>query len=302
MGYFTGQNYWAIILGGSSGFGLAAAKKLATEGMNLCILHRDRRAELPRINSSFESLKREGINLISYNIDAIKSTSQELVINALKQQLKSDGKVHLLLHSIAKGNLKAMVDLVPSKLSSQDLSTKTSVENDQLVSLYQQLDSSIHAKREAQKTTLESQDFKITIEAMGSSLFDWTATICKNSLFSKTARVISITSEGNKKAWRNYAAISAAKATLEAITRSIALEFAPLGIRANVIQAGITDSPSLNMIDGSDHIKLNAILRNPYRRLTKPEDIAAAIYLLTRKESDWINGALIPVDGGESNC
>ncbi len=49
-------------------------------------------------------------------------------------------------------------------------------------------------------------------------------------LFAKDARILSFTSEGNKKAWKDYAAVSAAKVALEAITRSIALEFAPKGI------------------------------------------------------------------------
>ena len=41
-GRFSGDD-WGVILGGSSGFGLATALKLAAHGMNLCIVHRDRR-------------------------------------------------------------------------------------------------------------------------------------------------------------------------------------------------------------------------------------------------------------------
>ena len=50
---FENQNYWAIILGGSSGLGLASAKKLAAEGMNICIIHRNSRAEMEVINKEF---------------------------------------------------------------------------------------------------------------------------------------------------------------------------------------------------------------------------------------------------------
>jgi len=38
---FKNKNYWGLILGGSSGLGLASAKKLAKHGMNICIIHRD---------------------------------------------------------------------------------------------------------------------------------------------------------------------------------------------------------------------------------------------------------------------
>src|SRR5262245_26559807 len=45
---------WAIILGGSSGFGLATAHKLSAHGMSLCIVHRDRRGAMARIDAEFE--------------------------------------------------------------------------------------------------------------------------------------------------------------------------------------------------------------------------------------------------------
>jgi enoyl-[acyl-carrier protein] reductase I len=134
---------------------------------------------------------------------------------------------------------------------------------------------------------------------MGISLYDWTKGIFDAKLFAKDSRIISFTSEGNTKAWKNYAAVSAAKATLEAITRNIALEFAPFGIRANCIQAGVTDTASLRMIPGSEKIKEHSLLRNPFRRLTLPEDVANVVYLLSKDEATWINGCVIPVDGGE---
>jgi NAD(P)-dependent dehydrogenase (short-subunit alcohol dehydrogenase family) len=40
------EHNWALILGGSSGFGLATAKKLAAEGMSLCVVHRDRKGAM----------------------------------------------------------------------------------------------------------------------------------------------------------------------------------------------------------------------------------------------------------------
>ncbi|HJT72820.1 MAG TPA: SDR family oxidoreductase, partial [Chitinophaga sp.] len=100
-------------------------------------------------------------------------------------------------------------------------------------------------------------------------------------------------------AWKNYAAVSAAKAALEAISRSIALEFAPVGIRANCVQAGVTDTRSLQMIPGSEQLIEHTKKRNPFQRLTTPEDVANVVYLLCKDEAAWINGAVIPVNGGE---
>ena len=76
---------------------------------------------------------------------------------------------------------------------------------------------------------------------MGISLYDWVKDLFNANIFADDARVISFTSEGNTKALEKLRAVSS-KGTLEAITRNIALEFASFGIRANCIQAGVTDT------------------------------------------------------------
>lgn len=134
---------------------------------------------------------------------------------------------------------------------------------------------------------------------MGISLYDWTKAIFEAKLFCTDARIISFTSEGNSKAWQNYAAVSAAKVTLEAITRNIALEFVQYGIKANCIQAGVTDTSSLRMIPGNELIIKHTLQRNPNKRLSTPEDVANVVYLLSKDEASWITGSIIPVDGGE---
>ena len=134
---------------------------------------------------------------------------------------------------------------------------------------------------------------------MAISLYDWTRSLFDKKLFAADARVISFTSEGNKKAFKSYAAVSAAKAALEAITRNIALEFAPVGIKANCIQAGVTDTEAFRMIPGHEALKKNTLNRNPFKRLTTPEDVANVVYLLSKDEAAWINGSIIIADGGE---
>ncbi len=81
--------------------------------------------------------------------------------------------------------------------------------------------------------------------------------------------------------------------------RAAAVEYAPFGIRCNVIQAGITETPALAAIPGSDHMKAQARIRNPFHRLTTPRDVANVIALLATDEAAWINGEVIRVDGGE---
>jgi enoyl-[acyl-carrier protein] reductase I len=58
----------------------------------------------------------------------------------------------------------------------------------------------------------------------------------------------------------------------------------------------------MKRIPGSTAILENISNRNPSGRLTRPEDIADVVYLLSRPEAEWITGAIIKVDGGESLC
>lgn len=60
---------WALILGGSSGLGLATAKKLASEGMHICIIHRSRRAALHDFENEVKQMATHHIEVIDYNID-----------------------------------------------------------------------------------------------------------------------------------------------------------------------------------------------------------------------------------------
>ena len=70
---FEGHNEWALILGGSSGLGLATAQKLAQHGLNLCLVYRSSRSGLENIEAEFEKIKStNNIKLIHFNIDVIK--------------------------------------------------------------------------------------------------------------------------------------------------------------------------------------------------------------------------------------
>jgi NAD(P)-dependent dehydrogenase (short-subunit alcohol dehydrogenase family) len=80
----------------------------------------------------------------------------------------------------------------------------------------------------------------------------------------------------------------------------MALEMAPHGVRCCIVQAGVTDTPAGNAIPGFDLMKARARARNPLGRLTRPEDVADAIYALSLPLLDWANGAVITIDGGES--
>src|SRR5512134_2114065 len=99
MGFSRSQ--WALILGGSSGFGLATAQKLAEQGMSICVVHRDRRALLKQIEPEFEKIRGTGAKFVALNTDALDAEKRREVLDALGEAMGSDGRVRVLLHSIA---------------------------------------------------------------------------------------------------------------------------------------------------------------------------------------------------------
>jgi NAD(P)-dependent dehydrogenase (short-subunit alcohol dehydrogenase family) len=93
--------------------------------------------------------------------------------------------------------------------------------------------------------------------------------------------------------------VSAAKAALESHVRQLTLELGPLGITVNAIMAGVTDTPALRKIPGSEGMLQTAVRNNPAGRATTPQDVAEAIGLLAHPKAQWVTGNVICVDGGE---
>ncbi|HEY5326582.1 MAG TPA: SDR family oxidoreductase [Mucilaginibacter sp.] len=265
---------WAVILGGSSGFGFAAAEKLAGHGMNVAVLYRETSAAEKLLRKKFVKIAGSNqVTILPYNINALDLAGRETFIKEFAA-LATKHSVKLLLHSIARGNLK------PLTLKDKNVSPPDGGEG---------LD----------RVILSVEDIQLTSYAMSTSLLDWTRVLLKSDLFHHDGRIIGITSEGAHKYWEGYAAVSIAKASLESLAKYMAVEFSGYGLKTNIIQAGLTETTSLKMIPGSEKLIEMGIKRNPFGRITKPEDVAGVIYLLCTDEAKWINGALIHADGGE---
>jgi NAD(P)-dependent dehydrogenase (short-subunit alcohol dehydrogenase family) len=258
---------WGIILGGSSGFGLAAVEKLANHGMNLAVLYRETATTERSLKEKFAVLAQtSGVTISPFNVNALDTSGRNRCIEQFTT-IMGKHSVRLLLHSIARGNLKPLIlpDAGPDK-------------NNEILSI---------------------DDIRLTSYAMSTSILDWTKSILEAGLFQPDARIIGLTSEGAHKYWEGYAAVSIAKASLESLTTYMAVEFSKYGLKTNLIQAGVTETPSLKMIPGSDQLIQVAKERNPMGRITQPGDVANVVYLLCTEEASWINGSLIHVDGGE---
>lgn len=98
------------------------------------------------------------------------------------------------------------------------------------------------------------------------------------------------------------AAYAASKAALDSLTRTLALELAPDGIRVNAIRPASIDTPMLRVgfDDAEDPVAARAanVRRHPLGRLGTVEDVAALALFLCSDEAGWITGADYRIDGG----
>ncbi len=95
---------------------------------------------------------------------------------------------------------------------------------------------------------------------------------------------------------------SASKGAVVALTKSLALELAPFGVRAVAIAPVATETPMLPRFSGKEHVD-DSLMRKylptiPLGRLNQPEDVARTALFLASDDAAMITGACVEVDGG----
>lgn len=256
------KDKWALVLGSSSGFGEALSLGLAKAGMNIFGVHLDRRAALPKIEEIKEKIKNEGREVTFFNINVSDEEKRKETIQTIKETTQKENSVKVLIHSVAFGTLKKYV-------------------------------------AEEANQMLNRKNIDMTLDVMAHTLVYWAQDLVTEKLMGKGGRIFAMTSSGSHRVWPTYGAVSTAKAAIEAHIRQLAVELAPQGITANSIRAGVTDTPALRKIPGNDALIEHAMKVNPSGRLTKTEDVAKAVVILSKDDAQWITGNVIGVDGGE---
>lgn len=110
--------------------------------------------------------------------------------------------------------------------------------------------------------------------------------------------MVNISALAARKLLPSVAAYGASKGALEILTRMLALDVGPLGIRVNAVCPGLIETPATApMLDTTE--KRAAQSRPvPLGRVGKPRDIASAVAFLLADEADYITGVVLDVDGG----
>ncbi len=96
-------------------------------------------------------------------------------------------------------------------------------------------------------------------------------------------------------------AYTASKTAIEGMTRAMAVDLAPFGIRVNSVAPGfIKTNMSSKALNSDPERKLKVLSRTPMGKLGEPSDVADAVYYFATLESKFTTGTVLPVDGGNS--
>ena len=152
-------------------------------------------------------------------------------------------------------------------------------------------------------STMTFQDWSKVIDVNLNGVFHTTQAVLPDMVEAGWGRIVNISSSSTHSGQPFMAHYVAAKSAVNGLTKSLALEYGPLGITVNAVPPGFIDTPMLrsaesrHLLGGTveDHIN-----RTPVRRVGRPEDIAAACAFFVSDEASYITGQILGVNGGRN--
>jgi len=261
---------WALILGASSGMGEATARTLAAAGYRICGIHLDFRAALAHVEEVKAAIVAAGSEALYINMNAADDEKRAAALDTLEARFaesRAAGRepyVRVVMHSLAFGSLVPFISDDP-------------------------------------KAAVDRKKMEMTQDVMANSLVYWVQDLYRRGFLGQGSKIYAMTSEGSTRVVPSYGVVSSAKAALESHIRQLAMELARTGsgITANSIRAGVTVTPALLKIPESQQMIDITMKRNPTGRMTTPQDVANVILAMSGDGTEFINGDIISVDGGE---
>jgi gluconate 5-dehydrogenase len=157
----------------------------------------------------------------------------------------------------------------------------------------------INQKKEA--LAVSDQEYGDIIRTNQSAVFALTREVAKSMIHRRAGNIIMISSMASHYGLPKVISYTASKAAVEGMTRALAVEWSPYGIRVNCIAPGfIVTAMSSEALDNDPERKRRVLDRTPMGNLGEPSDVANAALFLASSQSKYITGVVLPVDGGNS--
>lgn len=143
---------------------------------------------------------------------------------------------------------------------------------------------------------MEEEDFDTVLATSLRGAFLCCKAVARGMMKARGGSIINMSSVIGRRGNAGQANYAAAKAGIIGLTKSLARELGPRGVRVNAVAPGyvVTDMTS----ELSEEMKQQILANTPLGRLAEPEDVAHVITFLASPAAAYITGAVIPIDGG----
>ena len=145
---------------------------------------------------------------------------------------------------------------------------------------------------------MSEQNFEKVIDINLKGSFLMAQACAKEMQKQKSGSIINIASIAAIKGFAGLSHYCASKGGMVAMTKVMAVELAPLGIRVNNIDPGAIDTPGTRVMDMKEQDRLALVAGVPMKRWGNAEEIANAVLFLASDESSYMTGSTMVVDGG----
>jgi NAD(P)-dependent dehydrogenase (short-subunit alcohol dehydrogenase family) len=149
-------------------------------------------------------------------------------------------------------------------------------------------------------TDVTPETWQAIFETNVTATFFLTQVVARAMLERESGRIVNVASDAAARGFPEHAAYGASKAALIQLTRVLANEWGPRGIRVNVVSPGATwtgmTAPAMEVPEIRDSI----LARGVVGRICTPEEVAGAIAYVASREADMVTGHVLAIDGGSS--
>jgi len=150
-------------------------------------------------------------------------------------------------------------------------------------------------------TEVTDEEFMQVIQTNLCAVFSLSREVVKSMLKAGSGSIVNISSMAAQYGIPYVIAYTASKTAIEGMTRAMATELSPQGIRVNCVAPGfIKTEMSAKALDNDPARKQKVMGRTPMGKLGEPADIADAVYYLATDNAKYVTGVILQVDGGNS--
>lgn len=145
------------------------------------------------------------------------------------------------------------------------------------------------------------EEFKKVLDINVNAAFTLSREVVKHMLQFKHGNIVNISSMASQYGIPKVIAYTASKAAIEGMTKAMAVELSPKGIRVNCVAPGfIATDMSAKALNNDAERRQKVFSRTPMGKMGEPSDIGEAVYFLASEAAKYITGVILPVDGGNS--